>query len=434
MKRFLTQKLLLWKNLKKRKPLMINGARQVGKTYLVEQFGQNYFKKVITVDFKEDTGVHGIFEKNLNSDKIINEMSIYLDVDIDLKKDLIFFDEIQNCPRALTSLKYFYKYYPDAYVCCAGSLLGVGLNPGDFPVGKISTLNLYPMTFYEFLISMGESKLLEVIKTKDFSKSIHEKTWELLKIFFVTGGLPEVVSTYIENVKQPNVAFKQCRQLQKELFENYLNDISKHSGKIKAVRIEAAFKSVPAQLAKETRSKKFKFNGVLDNNSKFSYLQGPIEWLEKAGLVYKTLICNKAASPLLGYTSDNTFGLYMFDIGILGAVNNLSYKSILSGDYGSYKGYFAENFVLNELICNSGEDLFSWKEKQSQLEFLIDNQGEIIPVEVKSGINIRARSLREYIKKYHPETSYILSGLPPGKKDNVTYLPLYLAAEILNME
>jgi predicted AAA+ superfamily ATPase len=427
MKRSLEEKLVEWKSKEKRKPLIVNGARQVGKTYLVESFGSKYFERVITVDFKEDIDVHKIFKNGLNSKKIINELSIYLGIDIDIDRDLIFFDEIQNCPEALTGLKYFYKYFPKAYICCAGSLLGLGLNPGDFPVGKIQTVNLYPISFTEFLISLGEDRLVNHLKSNSFSEAIHKKTWEFLKIFFVIGGLPEVITTYIEHMDRPNQAYTKCRELQKELLDNYMNDIAKHSGKLKSVRIEAVFKSVPAQLAKEKRSKKFNFKGVLENNSKYSYLEGPIEWLVKAGLIYKVPICNKASSPLLAYTENNTFALYLFDIGILGAMNNLSYRSILNYDYGSYKGYFAENFVLNELISATEHEIFSWKEKQSQLEFIIDLEGSIIPIEVKSGVNIRARSLIEYRKRYNPKQSYILSGRHLMDDKGITYLPLYLA-------
>jgi len=222
--------------------------------------------------------------------------------------------------------------------------------------------------------------------------------------------------------------------LQKELIRNYKSDIAKHAGSLKAVRIESTFKNIPSQLAKEVKSRKFNFKGVLENNSKFSYLEGPIEWLIKAGLIYKVPICNKANSPLLAYTEHNRFALYLFDIGILGAMNNLSYQSILSYDYGSYKGYVAENFVLSELVASSDQDIFSWKEKQSQLEFVIDCAGTIIPIEVKSGRNVKAKSLNEYRKRYHPLKSFILSGKPPRVSGKQIYLPLYMANKIFSQD
>ena len=195
MKRSLESKLVKWKNSTQRKPLIINGARQVGKTYLLENFGKKYFNNTIIVDFKEDLLVHNIFKEGLNTKQIVSELSIYLGVDIKIDEDFIFFDEIQQCPEALSSLKYFYKNHPSSYICGAGSLLGLGLSSGDFPVGKIQTFNLYPMTFDEFLIGIGEEKLASHLKTDPFTEAIHQKTWKLLKIFFITGGLPEVVVT-----------------------------------------------------------------------------------------------------------------------------------------------------------------------------------------------------------------------------------------------
>lgn len=256
MRRIAWNHLLEWKDQPSRKPLILNGARQVGKTYIVEQFAKEHFKKPVLIDFKEQATLKSIFTVDLDPQRIINELSVQLNRDIDLENDLIFFDEIQTCPEALSSLKYFYKSFPKSYFCAAGSLLGLGLNPDDFPVGKVNILNLYPMNFEEFLWALGEEKLAHYLSQNgpkfDISKAAHDKTWNLLKHYFVTGGLPEVVSTYVQNKNTLNSAFQKCRTLQKTLLSHYMNDFAKHSGNLKSMRIEAAFKSIPLQLARES--------------------------------------------------------------------------------------------------------------------------------------------------------------------------------------
>jgi len=357
-----------------------------------------------------------------------------VDSDINIKEDLIVFDEIQESPKALTALKYFSQDYPEAYICASGSLLGVGLNDASFPVGKVYRCNLYPMNFYEFLLAMNQERLLSLIKSSSckevISPMIHEKIWEYYKYFMITGGLPEVVKTFRDNFNTINKAFERVRTLQHHLVECYLDDISKHSGKIKAVKIKAVFNSIPAQLAKENKGvDKFIFKEVLPNASRYSTLEAPIEWLIKTGLIIKVPICERAKFPLQAYSNKKRFKLYLFDVGILGSMLNLSPKNIFKYEYGSYKGYFAENIVLSELTSHFQQTFYSWHHNTAEIEFLWEQGEDIIPIEVKAGINTKAKSLRVFKEYYSPSHFFVLSGNSMNASNN-NYLPLYMASEL----
>jgi len=412
----------------------MQGARQVGKTYLLERFGESEFPNYHLFDFTASPPLHRIFEPDLNPKRIVQDLSIYANREISLEKDLIVFDEIQECPAALTSLKYFQKDHPNAFICASGSLLGIGLADTPFPVGKVHRVHLYPMTFFEFLLALGQDRLHTALTSARHSGTVsplvHEKTWRFLKYYFVTGGLPEVVAAFVQHGDQLNSACTDVRQLQRKLIQDYLDDIAKHSGKTKSVNISAVFNSIPLQLAREAKGvKKFKFKNVLPTDSKYATLKDPIEWLSKAGLVHKVPICKRCRLPLKAYADENKFNLYLFDIGILGAMMELSFQSILTYDYGSYKGYFAENFVLQELIAQSSQTLYSWCENTSSVEFLIDLQGEPIPIEVKAMKSSKAKSLNVFRQKYSPKKAVLFSGNPLRLGDSVQdHYPLYLAS------
>lgn len=435
MQRKIYKKLVNWKNSVSRKPVLLQGARQVGKTYSLNELGINEFPNYHVFDFMENPGLNKLFEKDLQPERILRDLSILNDIDIDTKKDLIIFDEIQQCPKALTSLKYFSQKFPKAYIAATGSLLGLGLSNDSFPVGKVIRYKLVPMDFDEFLEAMGQTRLAETLNSINFKnpiiEPIHEKLWTLFKYFMITGGLPEVVKTFSENIDTPSKAFSITRKLQADLLKDYIDDIAKHSGKLKSVKIEAVFKSIPIQLAKEIKGmKKFVFKDVLPNASRYSSLEAPIEWLTKAGLIIKVPICNKSQLPLQAFADEKRFKLYMFDVGILGCMLNLSPKSVFSYDYGSYKGYFAENIVLTELISHWNKPVYSWSQNTSEIEFLIDCEDNIIPIEVKAGINTKAKSLKIYKERYSPKTSILLSGRPMLPSTNSTMqLPLYAASK-----
>lgn len=434
MKRNIERVLVDWKERKERKPLLLQGARQVGKTYTLENFGREHYLNYVLLDFARNSELNSLFEQNLDPKRIIQDIGLFFDVDISMENTLLIFDEIQLCPNALTSLKYFYKEFPCGHICASGSLLGIGLSETNFPVGKVQREFLHPMSFYEFLDGIGEKRLALALKTIEqngvISDLIHQKAAGLLNEYLIVGGLPEVVSVYADNRDSLNNAYKLVRKLQNSLVLSYLDDIAKHSGKLKAIRIAALFKNIPDQLAKENKnSKKFVFKGVLPNNSNYVNLEGPIEWLSQAGLIHRVPICNRSQLPLSAYTKANHFVLYLFDVGILGAMLELDPVVLRKFGFGQFKGFIAENFALLEFMASEKNTIYSWRENSAEIEFLLNIGEEIIPVEVKAGINTKAKSLQVFKEKYKPQRSLLLSGLPKeqGGSSNMR-LPLYLAA------
>jgi predicted AAA+ superfamily ATPase len=435
MKRSFWNTLTQWKNAPRRKPMLIQGARQVGKTWILKQFGETRFNHCVLLDFAENKELNGFFEPNLKPDRILTELGLYLGMDIDLKDTLLIFDEIQLCPEALTALKYFYEKYPEAYICASGSLLGIGLSEQNFPVGKVQREWLLPMSFFEFLDALGEESLGKALQSvaKDqtvISSPIHEKAFGLFREYLVCGGLPEVVETYIGLRDTRVAAFQAARSLQKELVESYLDDIAKHSGKLKAVRIASVFRNIPEQLAKETSGiRKFVFKDVLPGKSTYDELEAPIEWLAQAGLVRRVPLCRTVRHPLAAYTEKNAFMLYLFDTGILGAMLDLDSSVLYQYDFGQFKGFLAENAVLNELGCGGINPVYTWREGSSEVEFLVPHHGAAVPVEVKAGINTKAKSMRVFRQKYSPELAVLLTAQGANQQDNgLRHAPLYLAS------
>lgn len=435
MRRAYLEKLIHWKSKSDRKPLILKGVRQVGKTYLLQQFGKEYFPAFHYLNFEKDSQLAKIFEPNLDPQRIISEIELYLSRKIDKEKDLIIFDEIQICPRALTSLKYFQEEMPALALASAGSLLGIYLGPVSFPVGKVDTLTLYPMSFEEFLLAIDEKMAYEflnpiTIDTK-IPEILHDRLWEKLKLYFIVGGLPEAVSTFSLNKGNLYEALEMVRSKQIDVINAYYADMAKHSGKENAMHIERVFRAIPIQLAQtqDGNAKKFSFKGVIPGVDRYSRLAGPIDWLQACGLIIKVPICHSAQLPLLAYTKENTFKLYVFDVGILGAMSNLAPKVIYDYNYGSFKGYFAENFIAQEFFYAGAHSLFSWHEKNSEIEFLQELDGTIIPVEVKSGWVTQAKSLKVFNERYHPPYSVIFSANNSSLNEakNLIRLPHYLA-------
>jgi predicted AAA+ superfamily ATPase len=433
MKRSLMASMEAWKQSASRKPMLLQGARQVGKTYLLEQFGSAHFPVFHRFDFAEEPALRGIFDADLRPERIVRDLGLARDIDIDIEQDLLILDEIQRCPKALASLKYFAEKMPQAFVCGSGSLLGLGLTEDLFPVGKVERLHLYPMTFREFLLGMGCQRLEEARSSTTLQaplpEVVHNRLWEYYKYYLITGGLPEVVATFLQHFDRLSEAFAQTRRLQANLIQDYTNDIAKHSGKMKAVRVESVFRSVPIQLARETAGvHKFVFRGVLKTGSRLATLEGPIAWLQKAGLVHKVMISSRAELPFDATANERRFKLYLFDVGLLGAMLELAPKTIFGYDYGHYKGYFAENAVLTELVARWHRSPHCWQSGTSEIEFLMDVDGEVIPVEVKAGINTKAKSLSVFRAKYSPRRSLLLTAAPPAAMtQGCVHLPLYLA-------
>lgn len=433
MKRSLMARLEAWKQSNYRKPVLMQGARQVGKTYLLEQFGHDHFQAYHRFDFAEEPALCSIFDADLRPERIVRDLGLAHDVDINLEQDLLIMDEIQRCPKALASLKYFAEKMPNAFVCGSGSLLGLGLSDDLFPVGKVERLHLYPMTFGEFLLGMGCQRLEEARSSATLEATlpeiVHNRLWEHYKYYLITGGLPEVVTTFRKYFDNLPEAFAQTRRLQLSLLEDYTNDIAKHSGKLKAVRVESVLRSIPMQLARETAGvHKFVFRGVLETGSRYSTLEGPIAWLQKAGLVHKVMISSRAELPFDATANERRFKLYLFDVGLLGAMLELAPKTIFGYAYGHYKGYFAENAILTELVARWNRPPHCWQSGTSEIEFLMDIEGEVVPVEVKAGINTKAKSLSVFRAKYGPRHSLLFTAAPLAvMAQGCAHLPLYLA-------
>jgi len=437
MKRLIEAELLAWKSRSGRKPLVLKGARQVGKTWTLKYFGEQHFKKYHYLNFEKNKQLLKYFEQDLEPSQLVSKLSVALNADINPDTDLLILDEIQEAPRALTALKYFAEEMPELAICAAGSLLGLKLGSVSFPVGKVEYAYMYPMCFEEFLEACGEFRLLKYLQNHqgDIGGAIHERLWELLRVYYVVGGLPEVVETYIGSSKQSQQKrFELVRNMQKQIISSYLDDMTKHCGKENSMHIERLWRDIPAQLAREQdgSATRFQFKGVIPGIQAYSRLVGVIDWLEATGLIIKTKIVHQAESPLSAFCKENRFKLYLFDVGILGALSGLRVSDIYEQDYGNYKGYYAENFVAQELRTNDScpDDLYAWAEGRAEIEFLRDSDCGIIPVEVKAGANTQSKSLKSYTSRYKPKQAYILSARDPSEQQlssAVSCMPLYLA-------
>ncbi len=428
MERFLYKQLVTWKLKKGRKPFLLKGARQVGKTWLLEEFGKNEFKAVHTFNFQEEPGLSGIFKKSLNPVNIIRTLELSYSINIDITTDLIFFDEIQECPEAITSLKFFFEKMPQTAVCCAGSHIGVTRFETSFPVGKIDTFILHPMNFQEFLINNHREMLELFEKPEPIPGILHNKLLELLKVYFTLGGMPEVNKIYNAEGQLTLENFKEIRYIQNQIITGYQSDFSKHAGKVNANHINRVFENIPVQIMKNTDFSvgRYRFKDVIPGYSKYSQLIGPIEWLVKSGLCHPVYVIEHPAIPLKAYRKENLFKLMLLDIGLLNSMNNLSLGNILQQNFGTYKGYLAENFTAQELISYGMNDLYSWRGRTSEIEFLLQDEDSIIPLEVKSGMRTsRTKSLDVFIEKYSPYTSYIASMCPYGEYHKKNNVPLY---------
>lgn len=437
MKRKFLESLIVWKKAPERKPLLVQGARQVGKTWILREFGRQEFERCELLDFAEDKNLRGVFSSDLKPRRILTDLSVYLNRDISLSNTLLIFDEVQLCPEALTSLKYFCEECPTAWVCASGSLLGLGLSEQNFPVGKVQREWLRPMSFSEFLDAMGEtalwdSLLLSAASVAKISPAIHGKAFELFKEYMITGGMPEVVHRYLSLRETRVAAFQAVRRLQRELVDSYMDDIAKHAGSLKAVRIASVLKNIPEQLARETSGpRKFLFKDVVPGRSSYDVLEGPLEWLARAGLIHRVPICRTVQQPLSAYAEKNAFMLYLFDTGLLGAMLNLDPGAIHHYDFGQFKGFLAENVVLNEMLCAGQGPVFTWRGATAEIEFLLAVGEQVIPIEVKAGVNTKAKSMQTYRQKYAPERSILFSGLGALQLDNgLLHAPLYLAGAI----
>ncbi len=438
MERHILTELMVWKEKRGRKPLILTGARQVGKTYALKAFGKSAYPRIHYVNFEEEPRLKGIFEEDLKPDRLLQEINFHLNTSINSEQDLLVFDEIQEAPRAITSLKYFAEEMSNLSLCGAGSLLGVHMSEGSFPVGKVDFLELHPLSFEEFLLGMGDDRSVRFLVNYDFQNAIpslvHDHLWEMLKIYFVVGGLPEVVSTYATLKGNLFQALEAVRKKQQDLVTAYVADVAKHSGKINSMHIERIWRNVPTQLAKalDGSSAKFGFKGVVPGLQGYARLSGAIDWLKTAGLIFKFPIVNKAWLPLAAYAEESVFKLYLLDVGLLGAMGGLAPKVLLDFTFGSFKGYVAENFVLQEISSVNKGHCVSWRENTAEVEFLWEIDGKILPIEVKSGWVTQAKSLKTFAEKYHPPIRVTLSAknFSFDKAQGAYQVPLYLVSHL----
>jgi len=437
MKRTVFDTLVAWQQAAGRKPLLLQGTRQVGKTTILKAFGQARFKRVHYVNFEENASFMPAFSADLNPAAILRDLSLLLGAPIERPTDLLILDEIQQCPRALTSLKYFAEEMPELAVCAAGSLLGVHLGECSFPVGKVDEMRMFPLTFDEFLAAGGNSPLQEAFadmrELVPLSPVLHQRLWDEFKLYLAVGGLPEAVSAFLERRNDPFSAFQKVREIQNRLVSEYSADMAKHCGKQNAMQLERLWRQIPAQLGRDQAGSapKFVFKDVLPGIKGYERMAGAIDWLETAGLILRVPIANCGQLPFSAYTKENAFKLFVFDVGILGALSRLPVKAVLDYDFGTYKGYYAENFVAQTFRTLNRADTVCWREGTAEVEFLTAVDGTAVPVEVKSGWVTQAKSLKSFADKYKPAFSAVFSGRNAGCDAALArhYYPLYLASK-----
>ncbi len=431
MKRYAINQLKEWKNKKNHKPLILQGARQVGKTWLMKEFGETEFKKVIYINFEKDKDIADFFSKDLDVKRIIKNLEIKFEYTIIPQETLIILDEIQECSNALTALKYFYEDTPQYNIICAGSLLGIYLHLGvSFPVGKVEILYIYPLSFYEFLDALGQEQLCNVIKEQNYIilSSFENKINEFLKYYFYVGGMPEVVDDYVKNKDILNV-----RKIQRQILSNYERDFSKHVPKITFPKLKLLWESIPNQLAKE--HKKFVYNYIKEGARAREY-ENAMAWLKDCGLVYKINAITKPEMPLKAYENIFNFKLFVLDIGLLSALTKLSVKILLeeTSIFSEFKGALTEQYVLQQLKTLNSEtiDIFYWSNENStaEVDFIIQTDNYIIPMEAKAGLNLKAKSLKSYREQFKPQISIRTSLANYKKTDDLYDIPLYAIESI----
>ncbi|HJC43819.1 MAG TPA: ATP-binding protein [Candidatus Mediterraneibacter gallistercoris] len=428
MKRYAMDKLVYWKNKRNRKPLILKGARQVGKTWLMKEFGKKCFKNTAYINFDSDVRMRRIFEEDYDIQRIIRMINIETGERIIPEETLIIFDEVQEAPRAISSLKYFCENAPEYAVVSAGSLLGVAIHEGvSFPVGKVESLNMYPMSFREFLTAMGEEALADIIEEKDYQalNTFSDKYINWLKLYYFVGGMPEAVNDYAECGDVTSV-----RDIQKQILELYENDFSKHTPNDELARIRMVWNSIPLQLAKE--NKKF-FFGQIRKGARAKDFELAIEWLQDCGLAGKVYRVEKPGIPLKAYTDFSAFKIYLLDVGLLGAMSDLDARSILEKNelFTEFKGALTEQYVYQQIISETEYTPYYFSaSSHTEIDFLIQKEGQVIPLEVKAEENVKAKSLKAYFNKYNPPYAVRTSMMDYRKEEWMVNIPLYAISSL----
>lgn len=418
-----------WKQKKTRKPLIIRGARQVGKTWLMKEFAKTEYENFAYINFEDNQQLKTLFLNDFDIPRILLAIQIATGIKPEPNKTLIIFDEIQEADRALTSLKYFRENAPEYHVVAAGSLLGIALHENtSFPVGKVEFLDLYPLSFTEFLEALGEHDLNNLIQTQQWVmiNTFKTKYIELLKQYYYVGGMPEVVSNYAINQD-----FSEVRQIQQQILNSYEQDFSKHAPTDVVPRIRMVWNSVPAQLSKENR--KFIY-GLIKQGARAKEFELALAWLMDCGLIHKINRVSKPALPLKAYEDMGAFKLYLLDIGLLGAMANLDVKTLLDGNliFTEFKGALTEQYVLQQLVTNAEISIFYWSSEKSdgEIDLLIQYKNEVVPIEVKAAENLQAKSLRAFVEKNKSKMAIRTSMSDFREETWLTNLPLYAINEL----
>lgn len=429
MYRLAIEELKKWKASKHRKPLIIRGARQVGKTWLMKEFGASAYKKSVYINFDNNERMKNLFEGDLDVQRIIMGLELYAGHKIEPDKMLLIFDEIQEVPKALTSLKYFNENAPEYHIICAGSLLGIALHEGtSFPVGKVEFLDLYPLTYYEFMMALGKDRFVTLLQDLQYSiaTDFKQEYVDSLKQYYFVGGMPEVVQAFAENRD-----FNEVRNIQQRILSAYEQDFSKHAPNEAVPRIRMLWNSIPAQLTKE--NKKFIY-GLIKEGARAKEYELALLWLTDCGLVHKVHRVTTPNLPLKAYEDLKAFKLFFVDVGLLSCLVGLRQGALLDGNelFKEFKGALTEQYVLQELTTLKGVHTYYWTADRgtAEVDFVIDNGADVFPVEVKAEINLQAKSLKVYREKFHPEKSIRTSMTDYKDEGWLLNLPLWAVENI----
>lgn len=429
MYRIAMEKLYRWKVSRRRKPLIIQGARQVGKTWLMKEFGRAAYRDMVYINFDSNSRMAELFASDLNTDRLIMGIELYAGKKIDPGSTLLIFDEVQEVPRALSSLKYFYENAPQYHIICAGSLLGIALHEGtSFPVGKVDFLELYPLSFREFLMAVTGTQFAKLLDSQDYKMitSFKQTYIEALKQYYFIGGMPEAVKNFTEERD-----FYEVREVQKRILEAYEQDFSKHAPLEIAPKIRMVWNSIPSQLAKE--NKKFLY-GLVREGGRAKEYETAIMWLCDCGLVYKIERVKGGGIPLKAYVDQKAFKLFVVDVGLLGCMTGLSPKILLDGKdlFKEFKGALTEQYVCQQLKTLENLSIYYYTNDRGscEVDFVVDTGERTVPVEVKAEVNLKAKSLKTYYEKYQPEISIRTSMADYRPEEWLMNLPLYAIEEI----
>ena len=426
------EELIKWKNSKSRKPLIIRGARQVAKTWLMQEFGKNYYEKCAYINFDSNNRMEELFSTDFDIERIVQGLKIESGVNIEPENTLIIFDEIQEIPKALTSLKYFCENANKYHIVAAGSLLGVAMHEGtSFPVGKVDFMDLYPLSYEEFLEALGEKELVNLLKTQNMEliNIFSDKFKNYLKQYLFIGGMPEVVADYVQNKD-----FNAVRDKQTRLLEAYEQDFSKHAPNNIVPRIRQLWNNIPTQLAKE--NKKFIY-GLVKQGARAREYEVALSWLIDCGLVYQINRVKDCKIPLVAYQDFNAFKLYLLDVGLLCAMAQIDAQTIIDGNsiFVEFKGALTEQFVLTELKANTNVPIFYWSSETgiAEVDYIVQIGKNNVPIEVKSNENLQSKSLKNFVQKYNTKINIRTSMSNYRKEDWLINIPLYLIGNISNL-